>query len=174
VKNTENGYKCCFTGYRPEKFPFPIDSDSKEAVCFDNLIFNSILDLVNSGVSVFYCGMAMGFDLIAAETVLDIKSARPDLNLMLIAAVPFIDQASAFTDSWKERYKKVLSAADQTVLISDKYFKGCYMTRNKFMVDRSDFVLTYFDGKNGGTKNTVDYAISKNRTIINLAEKVQK
>ena len=36
------------------------------------------------------------------------------------------------------------------------------------MVDNSDFVLTWFDGKSGGTKNTVDYAFNKGRKIFNL------
>ena len=40
--------------------------------------------------------------------------------------------------------------------------------RNKYMVDNCDFVLTWFDGKTGGTKNTIDYAIKKGRKVINI------
>ena len=36
------------------------------------------------------------------------------------------------------------------------------------MVDNSDYVVTWFDGKRGGTENTLKYAAKKRRHIINL------
>lgn len=166
----EIGNKCCFTGYRPNKFPFALESNTKDSVDFDNKLFSSVLDLAESGVNVFFSGMAMGFDIIAAETVLCVREIRPDLNIELICAVPFINQSSSFSPSWKARYDEILSSADKVVLVSDVYYKGCYFARNKYMVDSSDVVLTYFDGKPGGTKNTIDYAKKSGRKIFNLAE----
>lgn len=40
-----------------------------------------------SGITCFYSGMAMGFDLMAAETVLSLKGRYPDIRF--IAVVPF-------------------------------------------------------------------------------------
>lgn len=37
----------------------------------------------------FYCGMALGLDMLAAETILSLKVELP--NIRLIAAVPFRD-----------------------------------------------------------------------------------
>ena len=65
----------------------------------------------------------------------------------------------------EERYNAILSAADETILISDTYYKGCYDKRNKFMVDNSDYVVTWFDGHAGGTKNTINYAKKLNKEI---------
>ena len=166
----ETGNKCCFTGYRPNKFRFQLEANTKDSIDFDNALFETLLDLTANGVNTFYCGMAMGFDIIAAETVLYIKKIKPKLDIKLICAVPFINQSSSFSPSWKDRYDKVLASADKTVLVSDVYYKGCYFARNKYMVDSSDIVLTYFDGKSGGTKNTLDYAQKIGRKIINLAE----
>jgi len=38
------------------------------------------------------------------------------------------------------------------------------------MVDRSRYVICYYDGKSGGTANTVRYARARGRDIINVAD----
>ncbi len=167
----ENFKCCCFTGYRPSKFPFPLDKSSAEYIEFENRLTNIIFSLTEDGCYTFMSGLAMGFDIIAAETVLLLKKAYKKASITLMCAVPFIEQSSGFTDEWKERYNAVLEKADKTVLISDKYFKGCYDRRNKFMVDRSDYVVTWFDGRAGGTKNTVEYAEKTGKTVINLYDR---
>lgn len=149
--------------------PFDVYVKNKEYVDFENLITNGILNLVEKNCTVFYTGMAMGFDMLCAENVLLIKKAHKN-PIKLICAIPFEGQADDFSDFWKKRYYKILEECDESVVISDKYFKGCYQKRNQFMVDNSDFVMTWFDGKAGGTKNTVDYALKKNRYILNLNE----
>ena len=114
--------------------------------------------------------MAMGFDIIAAEAVLDVMKLRPDLGLRLIACVPYIEQASAFPTDWKERYDRILSECDRVILLSDRYYRGCFQARNRYMVDNSDFVIAYYDGSPGGTRSTVKYAEKKGRSIINCCE----
>lgn len=164
---------CCFTGYRPEKFPFELGSKTKENTEFENRLTAAVFSLPKEGCTTFYSGVAMGFDLIAAETVLMLKKSRIKTAVRLICAVPFIEQAKSFPYEWKERYEAVLAEADETVLISDKYYRGCYSRRNKFMVDSSDFVITWFDGRSGGTKNTVEYAQKSGKSVINLFEDTQ-
>ena len=162
---------CCFTGYRPSKFSFPLDRTNIEYIKFENKLVDAILSLPSENCFTFYTGCAMGFDLIAAEIVLMLKNA-PHLNagIELICAIPFIEQSASFTDEWRERYNNVIAAADEVVLISDNYFKGCYQRRNEFMVNNSDFVITWYDGKLGGTGNTLKYADKKGKRIINLNE----
>ena len=82
--------------------------------------------------------------------------------------MPFIEQSKSFPKEWQQRYNDILTKADEVILTSDKYFSSCYMRRNRFMVDNSDFVVTWFDGKSGGTKSTMDYARRLDRTVINL------
>lgn len=159
--------KCCFTGYRPAKLPFDTNIKDKAYFDFENLITNGILKLANENCTVFYTGMAMGFDMLCAESVLLLKKiyAKP---LKLICAIPFEGQGDAFSLEWKNRYYKILNECDEFVVLSDNYYKGCYQKRNEFMVDNSDYVMTWFDGKAGGTKNTIDYAIRQNRFVLNL------
>lgn len=162
---------CCFTGYRPQKFPFPLSKESEEYIRFENKLLDAIFTLPKENYYRFYTGGAMGFDIIAAEIVLLLRDApRVNCSIELYCALPFLDQSQAYDEHWKKRYENILNSADNVILISDKYYPGCYQKRNEFMVDNSDVVLTWFDGKTGGTKNTLNYAARKGRQIINLNE----
>ena len=168
-KFDEKVKKCCFTGYRPEKLPFNINIKNKEYNDFENLIMKYILQLSDKGCGVFYTGMAMGFDILCAECVLLIRKIYK-MPLKLVCVIPFDSQSLYYSDYWKRRYDAILRECDEVKVLSDKYFKGCYQKRNIYMVDNSDYVLTWFDGKSGGTKNTIDYAIKQNRFVFNMNE----
>ena len=68
-----------------------------------------ILEHYNRGIRIFYCGMAMGFDLLAAETALSMKEVYSDITL--VAAVPYCGQCEKFTPYNKERYRNALTKA---------------------------------------------------------------
>ena len=159
--------KCCFTGYRPTKFPFILSKDNNDYKKFEDSLFGELLNLVNSGCRTFYTGMAMGFDIIAAELVLILKQSYNLNNIKLICVLPFSAQSETFTEAWKARYDNIISLCDQKIILSEEYHSGCYQKRNKFMVDSSDCVLTWYDGRKGGTRNTVDYALKNGRYVIN-------
>ena len=121
-------------------------------------------DVINKGVTIFYCGMATGFDLIAAKVVLERKSGNRDIKL--IACVPCPDQERYYTLNEKKIYSEVLNACDEVKLVSEKYFNGCMLVRDRFMVDNCETVLAYLDGRNeGGTAYTVRYARCLDRRI---------
>ena len=163
--------KCCFTGYRPSKFPFSLSRGNNSYEKFENAVLSKILCLVKSGCRTFYSGMAMGFDIIAAELVLTLKSAYNFKDIKLICVLPYREQGESFSFPWRERFDNILSACDEKIVLSEEYHSGCYQQRNKFMVDSSDCVLTWYDGRAGGTRNTIDYALRKKRFVINTFEK---
>ena len=161
-----NCYKCCFTGYRPSKFPFELSAGNADYIKFENALTEQITELAHEGCRVFYTGMAMGFDIIAAEIVLMLKNAfsKP---LKLICVLPFENQSDNFGDCWKKRYYSVLDNADEVKILSENYSPECYQKRNEYMVDNSDFVITWYDGRQGGTKNTINYALKRGRKVFN-------
>lgn len=162
-----NDYKkCCFSGYRPSKFPFKLNNDDVDFAIFQKHLFTTVKSLIDDGCRTFYCGMAMGFDIIAAESVLYYRGKIP--NIKLICVIPFEEQEKSYTNDWKQRYNFILQGCDEVLLISKEYHNGCYQNRNKFMVDKSDYVVTWYDGKQGGTRNTLLYAQKKKRTIVNI------
>lgn len=164
----ENVKKCCFTGYRPSKLPFINDTSSDDYKKFENALFEQIAVIVNEGYLEFYTGMAMGFDIIAAEAVLLFREIYKKAEIKLICVIPFSNQRESFTTEWKERYDKVLEKSDDSIILSDEYFPSCYQKRNEFMVDNCDCVLTWYDGKPGGTRNTINYALKKQRYVFNI------
>ena len=150
--------------------PFKISNTDARYRDFENRLVSQIIELTNEGVSHFISGMATGFDLIAAECVLEVKNMIKDTSISLTAAIPFSDQAQKYNSFWAQKYNKVKQNADEVILISNDYYPGCYMARNKYMVDNSDIVLAYYDGKPGGTKNTVNYAVKLGRKVVNLSD----
>ena len=107
----------------------------------------------------------MGVDTWAAEIVLELKETYPDL--MLIAAVPFPEQAALWSEKNRLRYNHILSLCDKIKIVSPSHSSSCMMQRNKFMVDNSDYVIAVWNGlMSGGTANTVGYAKKLNKKTV--------
>lgn len=156
-----------FTGYRPEKFPFALDERDADYIEFYNNLYNAIKSVATKDAN-FYCGGAMGFDIIAGEIVLKLKQEIPSINLIMV--VPFFGQGYEFTPSWNERYLNLLHGAKKAVYLEKQYVNGCYFKRNRYLVDNADTIITYYNGKAGGTKYTLNYAQKKKREIINICK----
>lgn len=112
--------------------------------------------------------MAKGFDIIAAEYIELIK--RRNKKLKLIAVIPFSGQEKGWDEEWKKRYYELLKGCDEQIVLNDQYEKWAFDQRNRYMVDRCRYVIAYFDGKSGGTGNTVKYALRNCREVINIFE----
>ena len=135
---------CAFTGHRQLGEDFSARKLKKE-----------IKKLMEAGVDTFYNGMAMGFDLIAAEQVLELKKKFPCARL--IACVPCYGQEKYFSDEDKKRYAKILKKADETVTLSEYYYNGCMQKRDRYMADRADVMIAYCKKEEGGAAYTVKY-----------------
>ena len=157
---------CCFTGHRSDKFSFPLHDECVEYRKFYGRLGSAIADTIDKGVDTFYCGMAHGFDIIAGEHIALIKKLNKSIKL--IGVVPFSGQEKGWNKEWQQRYRDLLSECDEVVTLSDSYAKWVYDQRNRYMVDRSRYVLTYFDGTKGGTDNTVKYAVKNGRDVFNI------
>lgn len=103
--------------------------------------------------------------MIAAERVIAIRSAG--FNLSLVAAVPFKAQSDGWSYDTKLSYDRILTQCDETVILEDKYSRGCYHRRNLYMVQNADMLLAVYDGKSkGGTEATIENAAKKKIPII--------
>ena len=135
---------CAFTGHRALDEYFSARNLRKE-----------IKNAVIKGVEIFYCGMAMGFDLLAGEEVVKLK--KKEDKIQLIACIPCYQQEKNFSEVDKKRYSKLLKKADEIVFVSENYFKGCMQKRDRYMADKADMLITYCKKKKGGTAYTVSY-----------------
>ncbi len=86
-------------------------------------------------------GVAVGFDQLFA--VICIR-----LNIPFIAAVPFIGQESKWPDHIQKQYHKILTKAKEVIIVSSGDFsKEKFQIRNEFIVNNSDKILAYYNGK---------------------------
>lgn len=145
-------HRVCFTGHRLWKVSV-VECELRMA------IKKAIYQAINRGYCTFISGMAQGYDIIAAEEVLQAKKYSPHIHL--ICALPHPDFHVRWSISWQERYLAVLNEADYIKLTSSSYTSRCYQTRNEWMVLHSSLVIAFYAGIPGGTKNTIDFANSK-------------
>ena len=155
----EMNFTCCFTGHR--NIP----------VSHINALYRElqrVLDiLIRSGVTEFRVGGALGFDTLAALSVIDRKSTDPKIRLEL--CVPCRDQAKNWRDEDIKIYRYIMDSADKVTVLHEKYVRGCMHERNRYMVDGSDYCVAYCTDQTGGSAYTVDYARKKGVKVIDLA-----
>lgn len=130
------------------------------------LLRGVVTELYGRGMRTFLSGMALGFDLAAAETVLLCRDLCPELRLT--AVVPFEGQQRLFPTAESKRYQCVLAAADEVVVLSGDYHRGCYAVRNDYLTDRASLLVAWYDGSAGGTQYTVRRALKHDREVWNL------
>ena len=164
LNNLLSSKVCCFTGYRPQKCPWGFNEKDKRFLRVKEKTKQEIEKAISNGYDTFLCGMAIGFDMMCAEIVLELK--KNDKNIRLIGALPCRNQDEKWNNEHKQRYKSIIKQLDCIRCIYDKYEDGCMKERNKFMINNSSLCIALFDGKPGGTKQTIDYAKSLNKEII--------
>ena len=150
---------CFFTGHRRIE-------PSEYGIARENLR-KAVIDLIDRGVIYFGCGGAIGFDTLAAETVLEIKKRYPQIKLIMI--YPCKNQDLFWDTESKNKYARIKTLSDKCVYVSKEYNAQCMHTRNRHMVDCSSYCICYYKKGNGGTAYTVEYAKRKGLTIINTA-----
>ena len=155
-----------FTGYRPEKMPFQESKKDKRYLAFRAILSRVISKLIELGGTYFISGVARGFDTWVAEEILELRKENKEIQLE--CAIPFPGQADSWEKADQKRRYNILTAADKAVITSEQYNRGCFFTRNRYMVDKADVVVCAFNGKSGGTAYTVDYALKQNKIVIQI------
>lgn len=130
---------------------------------------SKILELYNKGYRDFYCGMAIGFDLLAAQCVLSLKSTYQDIRL--IAVEPFPGQSSNWSMYNKILYKVLKNLASEIITLESHYSNGVMLRRNDYMLDKCNIVICYYNNsRKGGTFYTVKRARKQGKEIYNVYE----
>ncbi len=151
----------------------------------------AIVSLIERGVVFFGAGGALGFDMLAEETILRLKERYPHIRLVLVLPCPPEQQTLKWNADQCRRYYDIMAKADKVRVLSDRYTSNCMLDRNRHMVDCSGYLICYLrenKGANtmfaqlpqkggtdaaqhratGGTAYTVRYANSQGTEIIKL------
>lgn len=139
----------CFTGHRS----FGSDSASD---LFD-MVLAHLYAYHTRGYRTFIAGGAVGFDMLAAQAVCEMRLERPDTRLVL--ALPFPGHDSRFPDGDKRQLAELIAFADEVITVSDHYHPGVFAVRNRWMVDHAHACLCYLrQTGRSGTRQTMDMA----------------
>ena len=147
---------CCFTGHRPMKLPWGMNEKDPRCLALKLELAARLEALAALGYRSFLCGMALGCDMYFAEAVLALRDRWPDVRLE--AAIPFGDQPRRWNEEQRRRYNRLIDAADKLTVLQVHYTSDCMQRRNRYMVDRSSLLLACYDGRPGGTMQTILYA----------------
>jgi uncharacterized phage-like protein YoqJ len=157
---------CCFTGHRPAKLPWRYNEEDPRALKLKQRMADAVELAYEQGYRHFICGMAQGCDLYFCECVLTLRTRHPEVTVE--AAVPCPTQADAWPEAQKARYRDLVAACDFETMVSAQYTPSCMQRRDRYMVDHSGLLIAAFDGSSGGTRYTVEYALRRGISIVDL------
>lgn len=157
---------CCFTGHRPGKLPWGYDETDPRCLDLKRRLAGAVEAAYEEGIRHFTCGMALGCDQYFCEAVLALRERRP--GVVLEAAIPCPAQAKRWSVQQRERYNRLVEACDLETVISEAYGPGCMQRRDRYMVDHASLLIAAFDGTSGGTRYTLEYAMSRRISIVDL------
>ena len=155
----------CLTGHRPKGLPWGYNEESELCLSFKKDLKEIFKKLVQKGIKNFLVGMALGFDMIGAEVLQEMRDKDAFL-IRVIAVIPCLTQSDSWGEKYKAKYNSLVTNCDDKVVLSSEYYDGCMLDRNRFMVDSSSVVVACYRGGGGGTKNTINYAYKKNAKVI--------
>jgi len=154
-----------FTGLRPHKLPWGANEDHPACLSLKLAVRERLIGLIeDENVRHMMSGMAMGIDMICADIVLELKEIYPTVTLE--AAIPCRGQDLLWPQKYRDRYARILELCDSIHIVSDEYTDDCMERRNQYMADKCDILLAVWNGKPGGTGNTVSYAKKQGKRII--------
>ena len=163
---------CAFTGYRPPKLPWQYDESDARFLDWKRRLRIAVEQACDQGMEHFLCGMAQGCDLVFGETVVELRDEGRSITLE--AAVPCPSQAQNWPAEDAARWLRLLAACDYETVVQDHYSASCMMRRNRYMVDHASLLIAAYDGQDGGTRRTVEYALRRRVPIVLVSpEKIE-
>lgn len=119
-------------------------------------LYNEIEKLIKSGADTFLLGGYGDFDRLCAETVKRLKEIYPHITSILV--IPYINRD----------YDHDLYDLSEYPPIEKVPKKFAISARNKYMVEKSDTVISYVVLPWGGANETLLHAKRKNKNIIEM------
>lgn len=118
-------------------------------------------------VNHFISGLAIGVDMLGADLVAH-NRAFMDSPVLLTGAMPFPSQPSKWPEMTRQEWHRICGLCNDVVSVSaDPYHPSKMQVRNKWMVDRSSYVIAVWNGEtSGGTWNCMKYAHDTGKQVL--------
>ncbi len=166
VRIVDRANNCCFTGHRETKLPWGNNEEDLRCIALKESLYDAVEAVYRSGIRHFICGMATGCDFYFCEAVLALREEHPEVTLE--AAIPFEGQSKGWSEGQRKRYDRLVSECDYHTVVQKDYSPDCYMRRNRYMADSCSVLIAAYNGRKGGTMNTLLYAIRNGLEVIQL------
>lgn len=160
---TREQQTCCLTGHRV----IPPGEEKKIMVRARNILLRLIRE---QNVRYFGVGGAVGFDMMAAEYLLDLK-AHKEHQLKIISVLPYPAwrETEDWTDELRRREENILRACDKVVYVRPEFETGVFLLRDRKLVDGSAYCVSYCNRPRTGTAYTVKYALEHGVKVFNAS-----
>ncbi len=139
---------CCFTGHRR--------MTAAEREYLTPWLEHTVTELIKQGIVYFGVGGAIGFDTLAAKTVLRLRHRFPQIRLILV--LPCEDMTARWTAYEREQLEDIIRRADKVVYMAKNYTPDCMKQRDRHLVDHSSVCVAWLTHYGSGTGYTVEYA----------------
>ena len=117
----------------------------------------------------FLVGREGEFDLLASSLIKDIKRRKECSDCSLTLVMPYMKAEFLNNQQGYEDYYNSVELCEES---SATHPKSAIKVRNRCMVDRSDLCIFYVKTRSGGAYQTMKYARSRDKNVINLGEKL--
>jgi len=165
---------CSFTGYRTKKLSESLAAGSLSSDSLKKILKLEMAKMLDRDFETFQCGMALGADLIFAEAALELKREYPPTRF--VAVIPCLEHDRGWNQTDRRLCREAAEKADGVVIVSNtRYYDGCMARRNRYLVDNCDELLAVYDGKPGGTMQTINFAKERGIrvTVINPSRELK-
>lgn len=158
---------CCFTGHRPNKLPWGSNEDDVRCKALKQRLWDVMETAYEEGYRHFICGMAQGCDLYFCELALQLREKYGDVSVE--AAIPCPTQSDGWSREERQRWQSLVDQCNVETMVQDHYTPDCMLRRNRYMVDHASLLIAVYDGQNGGTRRTMEYAMRRRLDIVDIS-----
>ena len=118
-----------------------------------------IIYLIEKGVDTFYVGNHGEFDILSSRIACDLKTLYPNIQVIVVLCYP--NELQYLKCSFHDfLMPPEVKAAPK---------RACIVKRNKWVVDNSDYVVSYIKYKIGGAYSVIQYARKHKKQLIEVA-----
>ena len=151
---------CCFLGHR--------DLPSWEEQKVLTRLRYHLFRLSGDGVLYFGVGGAQGFDMVAAEYMLNLRD-RDKNRIRIISVLPYPEYRAEWPEADFRRQEEILRRSDKVVYACPEKAEDAWRIRSRKLVDGSAYCVSYCHRLTGGTADAVRYAMSRGIPVYNTS-----
>lgn len=158
-----------FIGPRTQKFRFGSDEKHPDCIQIKKDLQETVVSLYqNTGTYQFLCGASFGFEIWAAEILVELKEEYPEMELYCIE--PYADHTDNWSSRRKERYAYMVKNANGIYQLGvDKHYVACYKEQKLFLIEHADTIISV-SGRHikpgGGSAQIINLAREKGKRTI--------